>query len=174
MALCCRARPARGPGKLQKVALQEFRVSRVGITRQKNAAKAFPCAKNFPTTSAPPSCVRSREVEQLERSLDGGLASIGPPRGLRAQRALDLTADVGQLLDDRQARPAATRERRMHGRHQVSTSASTMRTISPRVTGSSTVRDRLPRAGRTLINESNSIQSLAGSPGYRLIPQRSL
>ena len=97
-------------------------------------AERFARPEHLTTLRSAPAMVASRQVEQLECSLDGEFTSFQAPLS--------------------------------RCRHRATTAY--MRRRSP---SSSTLRERFPCDGRTLIIESNSIQSDPCLSGYMLIPQ---
>ena len=102
---------------------------------------------------------------------DGVAAKPAEPAGATAEplvvaqapgscSSADLAADVAELSCKRHRPPPLDHPARMsRDRIHHETSRSTMATMRRRVSGSSTDRDLLPCFGRTLIIESNSIQS---------------
>src|SRR5688572_15110943 len=159
---------------MKKVGSQTVRgVVRI-IISEEHAAELFPCTQYLAAARAAPALIRGREVEELERAAERIVKARAVPCRVRANRALDFAAHMGELLHQRQVWPApscltVTRPGRAH---PSLTSVSTIRRILSRVTSSSTSRLRFPCVGRTLIIESNSIQLSLSSQGYRLIPQR--
>lgn len=157
-----------GNGELKKVLPQAGAKVRKDIIGEEEAAELLSCPQDLTPSRPPPSRVGSREVKELQgtiqRSLEASLTSAlaGP------NRPLDLAPDVRHLLHQREARPAPRGRLRVNRRsgirHSV-TSAFTTRRIESFTSGFSTSRDRLPWLGRTLIIESYSIHSDSDSSG---------
>ncbi len=106
--------------------------------------------------------VAERQIKQFERPPECGL-KISPVPSLGRTGTVNFAADVPQLFGKRESEPSACREVLvLHGHTQLTSFAATAR-IRSLIAGSSMLRERFPRDGRTLIRESNSIQS---SPSF--------
>jgi hypothetical protein len=118
----------------------------------------------------PPAWIRGGEVKQLERARESKVKSGLVSRLMRADRAIDFAADVGELFHQGKLAPPAGRGGRVDwgrsGRgHASLTRSLTTATMASRTAALSTPRLRFPADGRTLIIESYSIQPAPLSSG---------
>jgi hypothetical protein len=140
----------------------------VGLERliEDESAYILTSPQYFPAARTAPTIIRRREIKQLERTSKRPVAAFDSSGHVGEHDALHLAPNVGELLDKRERLPGSGRKIAMRcGRHQSITSDVTMRRICSWAVGSSTVRERLPCDGRTLIIESNSIQASSDSSG---------
>ncbi len=157
---------ARRHGEVQKI-LAEIRAKiPLGRIVEKDAAKLLARAKDFSALMKRPARIRRREVEEFEGSTERRVESVLPAVTERANRTIYFAANIPELLHQRERSPSTSGERFVRGRvRHRRINDSTMRRISARTASSSTPRERLPWAGRTLIIESNSIHASADSSG---------
>lgn len=146
----------------QEVTVQRFGCGAILILPDEEIAHDLAGPAEFSTTPAEPR-VGDRQIHELEEASESRLLARTITARSGSQRARYFTARIPELLHECQGMPAATCEIGVEG--HSGTSSVTIALMSACVVGSSTLRLGLPRAGRTLIIESNSIQSCEESAG---------
>ena len=76
------------------------------IRGEEEAAKFLARPQNLAPARPAPAVVSGGEVEQLERAIERIIEPIRSAGVVRTNRSLDLAADVGELLDEGERRPA--------------------------------------------------------------------
>src|SRR5665811_2180354 len=112
------------------------------ILPQEVVEEYFPQAGEF-LEAVPMRGVTDGEIEEFQRAIEGLGAEGGVSLRRPAERPLDLAPHVGQLLHQRELLPSAGSQLPVVRAHGLR-SASTIRRIRRRMSGSSTERERLP------------------------------
>ena len=151
--------------KGQKVAIQILDRRTVFAAPRGGIAEQLPRSGDLAQPCSPP-WIGQREVQQLERPLERpGRQTLVTVTS--AAHPSHFATDIGELRRQRELPPSPRRKLRVPARRirHRSTSLTTTSSICRRTAASSMPRDRLPRLGRTLIMESNSMKSGRGRSG---------